>query len=315
MSMGHESSLAMIHPDDLPAVQAWLARLEDTGEGELEYRLRTGNGEFRWLSNHASITRDSEDRALYRSGNVRDITEKKKAEEALLRSEKLASVGRMASTIAHEINNPLEAVGNALYLALTGSKIAEDTKSYLDMAVEELDRVSHITRQTLAFHHQTSTPTQIDLREMIDGALQIFAPRLKSRGVAIVKRTPPVGRIRGFGGEIQQIISNLLSNSMDAVPNNGRIEFRLSQISGNGDGCDKVRFTIADTGSGIPPDRLGKMFEPFFTTKEMHGTGLGLWVTKQIVEKHEASIRVRSKLGRGTVFSITFPVAEQAAVC
>ena len=208
----------------------------------------------------------------------------------------------------------MEAIGNALYLALTGSEIAEDTKSYLDMAVEELDRVSHITKQTLAFYHQTSTPTRVDLREIIDGALRIFGPRLKSRGVIVARRTPQVGQIMGFAGEIQQIVSNLLSNSMDAVPNSGRIEFRLSETSSNGNGRDRVRFTIADTGAGIPPERLAKVFEPFFTTKEMHGTGLGLWVTKQIAEKHGATIRVRSKLGKGTVFSIIFPVAEQVAV-
>ena len=125
-----------------------------------------------------------------------------------------------------------------------------------------------------------------------------------------MQRIKEIGQVRGFGGEIQQVISNLISNSMDAVPGRGRIEFRLSQVNDSIEGCGRVRFTIADTGSGIPPDRLSKIFEPFFTTKEMHGTGLGLWVTKQIVEKYKATIRVRSKLGRGTVFSIAFPLAD-----
>jgi signal transduction histidine kinase len=239
-----------------------------------------------------------------------DITERKRAEQALLRSEKLASVGRMASTIAHEINNPLETIGNVVYLALNDPGISQVAKSYLDVAVQELDRVNHITKQTLAFHRGTSTPTLIDLRENIEGVVKLFAPRLASREVSIAKRYADVGRIRAFGGEIQQVISNLLSNSMDATPVRGRIELRLSRTSD--DGSQKLRFTVADTGSGIAPERLAKVFEPFFTTKEMYGTGLGLWVTKQIVEKHGATIRVRSKLGRGTVFSIVFPVAEVA---
>ena len=239
-----------------------------------------------------------------------DITERMRAEEAVLRSEKLASVGRMASTIAHEINNPLETIGNVVYLALTDPGIPPAAKSYLEVAVQELDRVNHITRQTLAFHRETSTPRLIDLRESIEGVVKLFAPRVAAREVNLVRRYADIGRIRAFSSEIQQVVSNLLSNSLDATPFRGRIEFRLSQISD--DGSQKLRFTIADTGSGIPPGRLAKVYEPFFTTKEMYGTGLGLWVTKQIVEKHGATIRVRSKLGRGTVFSIVFPVAEVA---
>jgi PAS domain S-box-containing protein len=239
-----------------------------------------------------------------------DITERKRAEEALLRSEKLASVGRMAATIAHEINNPLETVGHAVYLALTDPATSQQAKLYLDMAVQELDRVTHITRQTLAFHRESNTPTLVDLRESVDSVLRLFAPRLESRGITVERRYPEVDRILAFDGEIRQVISNLLSNSMDAVPNHGRIHFRLSRWSGK-NGSPRIRFTIADTGSGIPPERLDKIFEPFFTTKEMYGTGLGLWVTKQIIEKHGAAIRVRSRLGSGTVFSIAFPIGEE----
>jgi PAS domain S-box-containing protein len=240
-----------------------------------------------------------------------DITERNRAEEALLRSEKLASVGRMAATIAHEINNPLETIGHAVYLALTDPGTSQQARLYLDMAVQELDRVTHITRQTLAFHRESNTPTLVDLRESVDSVLRLFAPRLESRGITVEKRYPEVDRIMAFDGEIRQLISNLLSNSMDAVPSRGRIHFRLSRWIGR-NGSPKIRFTIADTGSGIPPERLEKIFEPFFTTKEMYGTGLGLWVTKQIVEKHGAAIRVRSRLGRGTVFSIAFPVGTES---
>jgi len=239
-----------------------------------------------------------------------DITERKRAEKAMLRSEKLASVGRLASTIAHEINNPLEAVGNLVYLALTDPGSSQTARSYLDQAVQELERVNHITRQTLAFHRETSMPTLIDLRESIEGVVKLFAGRLQSRGVKVITRYAEVARVLAFSGEIQQVISNLLSNAMDATPSHGTIQFRLSQISG--DVCDKVWLTIADNGMGISAEKLAKVFEPFFTTKEKYGTGLGLWVTKQIVEKHGATIRVRSKVGSGTVFSIVFPVTKVA---
>ena len=207
------------------------------------------------------------------AGVIQDITEHKQAEQALLRSEKLASVGRMASSIAHEINNPLEAVGNTIYLAMNDPGITSEAKSYLEVAVQELDRVNHITRQTLSFHHETTTQTPVDLSKSIDDVLKLYAPRLKSRKITVKRHCPEVGKIKAFCGEIQQVISNLLSNSMDATPEHGRIQFRLSRISTNG--TARLRLTIADTGLGIPPDKLAKIFEPFFTTKEMHGTGLG----------------------------------------
>jgi PAS domain S-box-containing protein len=243
-------------------------------------------------------------------GTGRDVTERKRSEQALLRSEKLASVGRMASTIAHEINNPLETIGHAVYLALTDSETSPKAKSYLELATQELDRVTHITKQTLAFNREDKTPTLIDLRTSVDSVVKLFAPRLKSRGIAVEKRYAEAECIRAGGGEIQQIISNLLSNSMDATPNHGKIMLRVSPSIGR-NGSRLVRFTIADTGSGIPPERQKKIFEPFFTTKEIIGTGLGLWVTKQIVDKYGATIRVRSKPKRGTVFSIAFPAAEE----
>jgi signal transduction histidine kinase len=167
----------------------------------------------------------------------------------LLRSEKLASVGRMASTIAHEINNPLETIGHAVYLALTDPGTSQQAKSYLDLATQELERVTHITKQTLAFNREDKTPTLIDLRASIDSIVKLYAPRLKSRGITVEKRYAEVECIRAGGGEIQQVISNLLSNSMDATPSHGRIELRVSRSIWS-NGSRLVRFTIADTGSG-----------------------------------------------------------------
>ena len=275
---------------------------------ETEKRYIRKDGGVIWVSVTAALIRDAEGNPLRSAGVIQDITERKQAEQALLRSEKLASVGRMAATIAHEINNPLETIGHALYLASTDRGSSEQAKSYLELASQELERITHVTKQTLAFHREAKAPVLHDLRESVDGVLKLFAARMKSRQIAVEKRYAEVEPVPVYSGEVQQMISNLLSNSMDAVPNHGKIYLRVSPAAMR-EGARGVRFTIADTGSGIPREAVKKLFEPFFTTKEMIGTGLGLWVSKQIADKHGASIRVRSKPGQGTVFSIVFPAA------
>jgi PAS domain S-box-containing protein len=296
------------HPDELPGILRRLANGERIEQYETLRRRKDGSS-VPVLLKISSIL-DGSGNIVGASTIARDITERKRTEEALLRAEKLASVGRMASTIAHEINNPLETIGHAVYLALADPATSPKAKSYLELANQELERVTHITKQTLAFNRENKTPTLIDLRASVDSVVKLFAPRLKAREITVEKRYAEVECIRAGGGEIQQVISNLLSNSMDATPKHGKIEFRISRSIGR-NGSRLVRVTIADTGSGIHPERLKKIFEPFFTTKEMVGTGLGLWVTKQIVEKHGATIRVRSQPERGTVFSIAFPAAEE----
>jgi PAS domain S-box-containing protein len=299
-------------PAELPIVmERWKASIASGEPFDMVFPLRGADGVFHPFLSRAVPLFDSQGRVVRWFGTNTDISAQKQAEEALLRSEKLASVGRMASSIAHEINNPLETIGHAVYLASTDSGISEQGKSYLNMAVQELERVTHITRQTLAFHRENRTPMPIDLRECIDSALKLFANRLRSREITVETRYLEVERVTAHSGEIRQVIANLISNSMDAVPRQGKILLRLSRSIAK-DGSRLVRFTIGDTGSGIPRERLEKIFEPFFTTKDVVGTGLGLWITKQIIEKHKARIRVRSKSGRGTVFSISFPTAEVA---
>jgi signal transduction histidine kinase len=238
-----------------------------------------------------------------------DITNRKQAEQALIRSEKLASAGRMAATVAHEINNPLEAIGNAVYLAWMDKSISKDAKANLDIAVHELQRVAHLAQRTLGFYREYTIPAQIDLRSTVDSVVDLFTPRLNSRGIAIEKRYAEVETINAVDGEMRQIVSNLVSNSLDAMERNGRI---LLRIKAPANGRPSIRLIIADTGTGIAPERLPKIFEPFFTTKENVGTGLGLWVTKELVQKYGGTIRVRSKLGKGTVFAIGFPVRHQS---
>ncbi len=298
----------VLHPEDAQRViPGWKECIRTGAIWDSESRLRGVDGKWHPILSRGVPVRDDRGQIVCWTGINLDIFRLKEAERALVRSEKLASVGRMASTIAHEINNPLETIGNVVYLAMTDPSMPDAAKEHLEIAVQELERINHITRQTLAFHRETASPMPIDLRTSVDTVLRLFEARLRSRGITVKRRYRGSGCIMAFSGEIQQVISNLLSNAMDATPERGRIEFRLS-CAGEG----RTRFTIADTGSGISRERLAKIFEPFFTTKEMYGTGLGLWVTRQIVEKHGGNIRVRSKLGRGTVFSMVFPVAEVA---
>jgi PAS domain S-box-containing protein len=302
--------LATVFPIPWPEIEAELLE-KGFWQGELRHRAKDGREIV--VSARKQIIKDAGGAECVLEIN-RDITDRKRTEKALIQSEKLASVGRMASTIAHEINNPLETIGNVIYLAMTDPDSSPQAKAYLEIAVEELDRVTHITRQTLAFHRENKKPSLIDLRECVDGLLKLFAPRMKARGIILEKRYAEVEPILATGGEVQQVVSNLLSNSMDAMSPQGKIQLRISRAIGR-DGSKGVRFTIADTGSGIPPESLKKIFEAFYTTKEVVGTGLGLWVTKQIVEKHGATIRVRSKEGIGTVFSIVFPQERDKAKC
>ena len=298
----------LLHPEDAQReIPAWKQCIRTGSIWDSESRMRGADGKWHPILSRGVPVRDDRGQIVCWTGINLDIGRLKEAERALVRSEKLASVGRMASTIAHEINNPLETIGNVVYLAMTDPALPAGAKAHLEIAVQELERINHITRQTLAFHRETSTPTAVDLRTSLDTVLRLFEARLRSRRITVKRRYHNPVCITAFGGEIQQVISNLLSNAMDATPERGRIEFRLSRTAEG-----KTRFTIADTGSGISRERLAKVFEPFYTTKEMYGTGLGLWVTRQIVEKHGGTIQVRSKLGRGTVFSIVFPVVEGA---
>ena len=229
------------------------------------------------------------------------------AKQALIQNEKLAAVGRLAATIAHEINNPLECVTNLIYLTKMESSLDEIALSNLTLADAELKRVAHITKQTLGFYRETSKPASVNLKEIIDDVLGLYASRIENKGIR-VHREYNNDTLYGFAGGLRQIFSNLLLNAIDAVGMNGVITVRTSH-SRNG---NQIRVTIADNGSGIPRQHLTNIFEPFFTTKAHTGTGLGLWVSKQIVEKHGGQISVRSTTRPRrsyTAFRISLPSA------
>lgn len=247
---------------------------------------------------------------------VQNVTERKRAEEALLRSEKLATVGRMAATMAHEINNPLAAVTNALYLARTNLDSSEMAQQYLDMADQELERVAHITRSSLGFYRESNAPTLTSVDAVLESAADLLRKRVEAKHAMVKKQWDSGIQVMAVAGELRQVFSNLLANSLDAIEDRGTIALRVSRCIAFKSGRRCLRVTVADNGKGVDANLRQRIFEPFYTTKGMTGTGLGLWVSKQIIEKHRGSIRMRSSTDsahRGTTFSIVIPVdAEQA---
>ena len=238
-----------------------------------------------------------------------DITHDRMQEDMLRRSEKLAAVGQLASAIAHEINNPLESLTNLLYLIRQTESI-EDIQEYASIAQKELTRVSEITVQTLRFHRQQSNPMPVDMAELLQAIVSLYSGRFLVRGIGVEWRVRAAPLVFCLEGEIRQVLNNLVRNAIDAMPNGGRLAVRL-QPSCNGLGRVGVRITIADTGEGISPEIMPHLFEPFYTTKDVTGTGLGLWVSKGIIDKHEGTVTVKTRRtgagSRGTVFAIWLP--------
>jgi PAS domain S-box-containing protein len=240
----------------------------------------------------------------------RDITERRMSESALMRAEKLAAAGRLAASVAHEVNNPLEGLTNLVYLARRSEEL-EEVRHLLTQAEGELTRIAHMTRQSLGFYRETSTPTHFKPSAIVREVAEFYAPRAASQGVVFAVNTDTEKEVLGTAGELRQILSNLIANSLDACTNGAviRVETR-SATDPRTPSRTGVRITIADTGLGIPSEHLESIFEPFFTTKKDTGTGLGLWVSRELVKKHGGSLRVRSRTSDppcGTVFSIFLP--------
>lgn len=237
-----------------------------------------------------------------------DIAAQKHARDALLQSEKLAAAGRLAASIAHEINNPLESVTNLLFLSLNDPALSAETRGFLLQADQELARVSQIATQTLRFYRQSTKPTSANVGDLVDSVLHLLRGRLANIHVEVDRQYRATHGLLCFEGELRQVFTNLIGNAIDALGSDGgELVIRTAERRHWRTQKPGVAVTISDNGQGIPPDVLARIFEPFYSTKGSRGTGLGLWVTKEIVAKHRGSIRVRSKVGGGTTFSIFFP--------
>ena len=238
-----------------------------------------------------------------------EITAQKRAEQALIQSEKIAAVGRLASSIAHEINNPLESITNLLYIARNSQDKAE-IHQYLELADRELRRISLIASQTLRFYRQSTRPQAILCKALVESVLGLYQGRLVNSGVTVETDRWIAKPVQCFEGEIRQVLNNLVGNALDAMPHGGRLIVRSRAATDWKTGRNGLALTFADTGSGIAPSAQSKVFEPFFTTKGLNGTGLGLWISKEIVDKHQGRLKLRSsqKPGQsGTVFSLFLP--------
>ncbi|HEX4066973.1 MAG TPA: ATP-binding protein [Acidobacteriaceae bacterium] len=258
----------------------------------------------KWLEVHAYPT--DQGIAVF----FRDITARLRSEAALRQQEKLAAAGRLAASIAHEINNPLEAVTNLLYLIEQDQSLKPQTREWLQSATAEISRVSQIATQTLLFHRQSTNPSQIHLREVIESALTLYARRMQDLRIAADRRFRPSISITAFPGELRQVFANLIGNAIDAMPSGGRIQVRERRATQWRTGQPGIVVTIADTGHGMSEETVRHLFQPFFSTKPNTGTGLGLWVSRDIVLKHGGSITVRSSgnpARHGSVFRIFLP--------
>jgi PAS domain S-box-containing protein len=256
-----------------------------------------------------SPIRDASGKITGASKVARDITGTRRAEQALRNADKLALAGRMAASIAHEINNPLEAITNLLYL-LEHETLTEQARRYLTLAQHELTRVSHIASQTLGFFRGGPAASSTPLADIVDSAISLHLGRLSTCNVTVEKIYALANPILCNQGELRQVIVNLVANALDAMPNGGRLLIRIRAVANRSTGARGLRLTVADTGAGMSLRTQRSLFEPFYTTKESTGTGLGLWVSSQIVARHKGRITVRSSQSpdsHGTVFSIFLP--------
>lgn len=306
-----ETWRARLHPDDRARTVAQFEEaIAERREFTLEYRIVRPDGSIRWISDRGRASYDEPTQTLCAAGVNVDITERKLAEESLIRNEKLACLGRMAATISHEINNPLAVVINAIYLAKANLDAIETAREYLSLAEAELQRVSHIARQTLGFYRESSAPSQVSLTNILNSSVDLLRDKIKAKNAHIVKQYEGEIQLTGMAGELRQIVTNLLVNSLEAIAEHGTVTLRLALSTNFVSGQRRVKITMTDNGSGITAKALPHIFEPFFTTKEGKGSGLGLWVTRQLVEKQGGTIRVRSSSAgshHGTTFSILLP--------
>jgi len=277
----------------------------------LEGELISHPGEHRyWTVNYFPVVgADGSVQAI--SAASLEITQQKRAEKALLQSEKLAAVGRLASSISHEINNPLESVTNLVYLVASHRDLPQAVKQYVDLAQAELARVSQIVTQTLRFHRQSARPTLTTAAQLIEPVLNLYQGRILGSNIRFETRYTSQVQLQCFESEIRQVLNNLIANAVDAMRSGGKLTIRAKDAVDVPSGTPGVSILVADTGHGMSRETLARIFEPFFTTKDMNGTGLGLWVSTEIVERHRGRLTARSSndaRNHGSAFRLFLPL-------
>ncbi|MGC1785014.1 MAG: ATP-binding protein [Acidobacteriaceae bacterium] len=314
--LDYAAFLNLLHPEDRARTdRAVQQSFDPEGNGEFgcDYRLLCPEGEVRWIAAKGrafSTIINGRRQATRLIGTALDITNLRQTDASLRQNEKLAATGRLAATIAHEINNPLEAITNLLYLLEDGS-LPEEQRKYLRLAQQELARVVDIATQTLRFYRDPSPPKVCNLTEVIESVLTFFGARITSSHIQIERRFDERASVLGAREELRQVIVNLVRNAMEAMPHGGKLQVRTKGTSNRRTGRKGVRLTIADTGHGMDHATKRRMFEPFFTTKAGVGIGLGLWLSAGIIQQHGGAIRMKSRRRpghSGTVFSIFLPL-------
>jgi PAS domain S-box-containing protein len=302
-------SVLTLIPEELHSEEPEILRKVTAGQRieHFETRRRRKSGELFHISLTISPIRDNTGRIVGISKIARDITERKLAEAALFESERMAAIGRLAASIAHEVNNPLEAILNLTYLLARHPSLDDEARRYTELLLNEVVRVGEITRRTLSFYRDTSDPVEIDILSLLDSALKLHQPLMQQKSIALETKFIRPAYVWGRSGELRQVFTNLIGNAIDALPQGGHIRVTVNR-GPNGHGAS---VTIADNGPGIPAELHGKIFEAFFSTKRSKGTGLGLWISQGIVRKYGGHIRLRSWTApaqkTGTVFRVYMP--------
>jgi PAS domain S-box-containing protein len=311
----YESWMESIVPEDRQQVHQSIANaLASNSEYEVQYRVYMADKTLHWLEARGRIIVIG-DLPVRMLGVAMDVTSRKAAEQTLRQSEKIAATGRLAASIAHEINNPLASVMNALYILRTNSKVPESALVYVKTAEEELARVVHITKQTLGFYREISSPVMSSVPQLFEEVLAAYDARIEQGRITVHKDFSDVGPLAAFPSELRQVFSNLVLNAIEAISGPGNIYIRV-RYGHDGQEREGIRVIVADDGCGITAENMPQIFEPFFSTKDSKGTGLGLWVSQGIVQKHQGSLRVRSRTDEprhGTCCSVFLPFATNDA--